>query len=325
MIRQLCLLSLGPLLLASGGCEQKPCWEAPCAWPGEAVADAVNLTVVEGSGQNDFYEDLSGASFDTTQNQLWVCRNGPGDESKVWILSPEADDFTVAEVDGERAEWTDFGDLEGLTFDPQNALGIFGMVEGKETIRQWQLDPQSASGDTVAKWDLSADLPLSGSLGAEGIAFISDQDLEAGGFTDPSGQSRLSSRGLGGLLFIGHQNGGDIYVVDLEPDGDDYDLVGIYPTSYGETAALEFDSMTGNLYIWHGGDHQVLEITNLKTQANGAFTIKALYESPDRQANFEGLAIDNSRCPGNRSHLFLTEDDGADHALLWFKTLPCPL
>ena len=55
-------------------------------WPAEPTSHAINLTSVEGPGSNDFYNDLSGASYDQVAERTWICRNGPWPDSKIWSL-----------------------------------------------------------------------------------------------------------------------------------------------------------------------------------------------------------------------------------------------
>ena len=60
---------------------------AEVPWPAEPLAQATNLTSIEGPGENDFYFDLSGAVWNPVTRRLWVVRNGPGgSNSKFWAI-----------------------------------------------------------------------------------------------------------------------------------------------------------------------------------------------------------------------------------------------
>src|SRR5262245_7909759 len=174
-------------------------------WPAEAVTAAVNLTPIEGPIPNDFYTDMSGASWNPVTRRLWVERNkGP---SKFWALVEDgAGSFKVDERDGNRGEWTGFGDLESMTQADLTADVVYLMIEGEERIKSYDVYVYGTA-ILLHDWDTRPFLPLAGELGAEAIAFAPDSALVAGGFVDSTGAPYVSTEGLGGLMFLAHQNG----------------------------------------------------------------------------------------------------------------------
>ena len=301
-------------------------------WPAEPIDVAVNLTPIEGPGANDFYYDLSGAFWNPVTRRLWLCRNGPGDAaSKIWAVREDGQgSFIIDTRNGNRGEWTGFGDLEDLTQANLNEDTIYGIVEGEERIKELDV---STYGVAVLRndWDISPFTPpYDGYSGSEGIAFIPDACLAAGGFVDPSGNPRISQNGMGGLMFVAHQNGGRIYVFDLDRSDSSYTYIGSYKTNFTESCALAFDRTCGYLYILHGANFNRIEVTNLgstqvgsERQLNEVITYATPTNSPPN-ANMEGIALmSEADCDTGVRSFFLTIDDGGPNSLYWFRRFPC--
>jgi hypothetical protein len=107
-----------------------------------------------------------------------------------------------------------------------------------------------------------------GNTGTEGIVFIPDNNLSTMGFvSQQTGNLYLSTKGAGGLFFIANQNGGYIWVFDINPNvNDDFVFVGKYKTNATESCDLSFDRSTNILYILHNvSGNNSLETTNLST------------------------------------------------------------
>lgn len=318
----------------SNACVDGVCVSTPvgtCAWPAEPIIAAQNLTGIEGPiWDNDFYENLSGAVWDPVAETLWVCRNAS--PSKVWALVDDgAGGMMVAMRDGKRGEWSDFGDAEGITVgDYGEPDTVYIMAEGIEHIREYDM---STYGNAVLKndWDIQAATATSGGSGSEGITFVPDEFLAAQGFVDASGAPYVSTLGMGGLMFVGHQNGGHIYVFDLDRATGAQVFVGKYATGATETAGLEFDRSTGLLFIWHGGSFNTLEVARLGSNpadpTHRLNTVR-IYESPGSipliTDNHEGIALtSNAACDGGNRSLFLTTDGASAWSLLRFNQFPC--
>lgn len=313
-------------------------WGASCPaqtpWPAETWSGATNLTPVEGAGTNDFHEDLSGAFWNPTTRRLWLCRNGPAaTTSKFWALVESGGTFAVDQRSGQRGEWTNFGDLEAITQVNLSEDKVYLMIETDERIRCFSTAVYGTA-TLLRDWNTSAFLPLSGGSGAEALAFVPDYHLARWGFVDPAGAPRLSTRGMGGLMFVGHQNGGRVYAFDLSPTSNAFDFVGSYTTGYTETAELSFDRSSGLLYILHGDGANTIEVTTLaSTPVGGSRRLNEVltYSPPagaPAGANIEGFTtfgFANCSMPpasGSRS-AFLTIDDGGATSLLWFRQFSC--
>ena len=281
-------------------------------WPGEEWSAAVNLTALD----SEFALDLSGAHWNEQSQTLFVCQNGV---DKVWELGIDGTGSWVVLDAGFHHEW-DLGtlDLEGLT-QADLASDIVYVIDEAGAIRSYDL----STSDPVAlhSWDIASLLPTAGGAGPEAIVFISDFWLNRRGFVDDSGNPVTSLLGLGGLVFVGHQNGGNLYVFDLAPGQDNvFTFVGTYTTSRTETAGLEFDSAVGWLYIWHNTDGNILEISDLRTTpvSPGVRALRTIveYQGPD-SGNLEGFAATSQSNPNRWA--FLTKDGGGTDSLRWFQ------
>jgi hypothetical protein len=292
-------------------------------WPAEPAAQATNLTSIEGPAPNDFYEDLSGAFWNPKAKRLWVCRNGGATGSKFWALTPNAaGSFEVEYKGGVRGEWTGFGDLEDITQVDLSADVLYVIVEAEEHIKSYDV---SVFGTAVLlrDWNVRPHLPLNGGFGAEGLAFVPDRFLTAVGFTNSAGAT-TSTRGMGGLMLVGHQNGGAVYAFDLDPVSNAFTFVGEYRTGYAETAALHFDRGNGLLYIYHDEDLDTWEVSDLSSTPISGSSARRLrtvrvFDGPHHRNN-EGLALMTiDECANGVRNAFLTTDDGGAESLTWFK------
>ena len=294
-------------------------------WPAEPKPAATNLTPVEGPEPNDFHADLSGLAWNPATRRLWGVRNGPGaDNSKLWALREDgAGGWVVDEQDGRRAEWTGFGDLEDVTQADYGESVVYMIVEGEERIREYDV---SVYGVRTLRndWNTRSYLPLNGSSGAEGITFVPDEFLAAQGFVDGAGNPYRSRRGMGGLMFVGHQNGGSVFAFDLDRSDGTFDFVGEYRTSYPETAALAFDRSLGVLYAWHDDGYDTLEKCRLSSQPVAGQTWRRLdsirvFAGPDH-ANNEGVALfPVEECRDGHRPFFMAVDGGGPDSLFEYR------
>ena len=292
-----------------------------CSWPAETTANATNLTPV---GGNDFGQDLSGAVWNPASRTLWLCRNGG--PSKVWALVEDgAGGYQIDTAGGAMAEWSDFGDAEAVAqvdFSEPNIVYVLDEKAG--AISEFDL---SMGGVKVEQshWDLSAEL---GGSGAEGMTFVPDAFLTAQGFVDQNGDPYVSTMGSGGLMFVGHQSQGELYVYDLNRADSTSLFVGRYETGGDETAGLEFDRSTGQLMLWHDAGIDQLEIVSLSSTLQGnerKMDTIVTYDSPSPQnENLEGIAVQPIQdCVAGHRNLFMTIDDGGGMSLFLFSDYPC--
>ncbi len=299
-------------------------------WPAEPFAQATNLTPIEGPGANDLYQDLSGAVWNSVTRRLWICRNGPGAQSKLWAaVENGSGGFQIDTKAGLRGEWTGFGDFEGVTIADSSDTHIFAIIEGEEHIKEYDVSTYGTQ-VLVNDWNTSGCLP---GEGGEGIAFVPDSYLTAAGFRDHTGSLYVSHGGMGGLMFVGHQALGRIYVFDLVRGGGPggFSVVGEYATQFGEIAELTFDYSTGLLYVLHDAGFDTIESLELTSVPVGGatsclaagslrqFNTVATYSFPG-PGNYEGLAITSiGECHGGGRRMFLTIDDGGANSLYVFN------
>jgi len=313
---------VGSVLITA--CSQAPPELTGDDWPAESEDEAANLTHL----CKGFRKDLSGAVWNPVSRTLWVCRNGPGPDSKLWVLEQDDEGQLQLGVQGEAlGEWTGLGDSEGVTFADFEEEVVYIMVEGKEQILELDV---STYGELVVNriYDTSPFLPLDGRDGAEGITFVPDEYLERSGFVDGAGNARISRNGMGGLMFVGHQNGGGIHAFDLERETGAVEHLGEFrvaaetdPSIDTRVVGLEFDRSTNRLLVWHGPRNgnllSVLELASREVEgaAYRSFHIGRTYPGPSGRS-YEGVAVmprENGSKEGRA--LFLTVDNGKKHSL----------
>lgn|GEM_PF-1667048 len=300
-----------------------------CPWPAESTSDATNLTSVGGSTfDNEFDSDLSGALWNPVHRTLWLCRNnGP---SAVWaVVEDGAGGYRIDTRGGSAAAWEDFADAEGVAqadFDDDGTLYV--VSESPAAITEYDLSVGGTK-TIVNQWILRAEIAGSGS---EGLTFVPDEFLSAQGFVDASGTPYVSAGGMGGLFFVGHQSAGQLYVFDMNRTTGGYTFVGEYQTGGDETAGLEFDRSTGQLFIWHDSSIDQIEVVRLSsTVAAGGRRMDTIvtYDGPElitlMSNNIEGIAvkpIEDCTAAGKRD-LFLTIDGGRIWSLFLYSDFPC--
>lgn len=305
-----------------GRCVAEPLFD--CSWP--TVAEPSHLAAAD----PDLEENQSGATWNAETRGLWLVRNaGP---SGIWrLVGDGVGGFVVAtDLLGVPAEWLDLGDIESLTLvDPVGAPAVLHVLdEGLASIVSYDL---SQHGEAVAlhTWALSPWLPDLDQLGAEGLTFVPDAALQEWGFVDPDGIPRTSALGMGGLVLVAHQNGGQIYVFDLAPEEELVEFVGSYITARTETSGIELDAATGRLYLWHGGNFNDLEVARLSSSDVGVgrkLDTEYVFDHPG-VGNLEGVAIfGQDDCSSGVRPLLLVEDEGGPDSVELFTDWPlgCP-
>lgn len=299
------------ILLACG-----PAARAADPWPAEAHTAAIQLTALD-SGLNTV--NWSGAFWNPATRTLWLaCNSG-----YFWALV-EGGPYGIqvaTNAAGTPAKWTSSGDFEAIC---QAGLGddrVYVMDENgyirEFDVAQFGVVVQSQG------WDIRAQCPeAGGASGGEGIAFVPDEFLQRQRFCDSNGVAVVSSNGMGGLMFVGYQNDGFVYAFDLNRGNGQYTFVGRYKTGRTETADLEFDRATGQLYVWHNLGENDLEVVELNSYADGAdrrLRQLAEYVGP-RTGNLEGFALVPSAATNASGGCILTDDDNLNgEAILWYR------
>lgn len=287
-------------------------------WPAEAHTSAVALTSVD-AGLNTV--NWSGASWDPDARALWLaCNSG-----HFWKLVEQgAGGFSVAtNAAGAPAKWSPGGDLESICTVGSLPSSVFLMDEAG-WIREYDTSHYGVVAPSRA-WDIRAQCPAAGGAGAEGLAFVPDPWLQRQGFRTANGDLYTSTNGMGGLMFVGHQNGGFIHVFDLNRTHNSLAYLGRYKTGRSESAGLEFDAAGGILYIWHnvGSSDNYLELVELSSYVDGAdrrFRTIAEYAGP-RTGNLEGFALAPPSSTGTWCVVTDDNNDGGE-AVMWYRQFP---
>jgi hypothetical protein len=276
-----------------------------CVWPATSV---VSLTGTVPSG--GLQEALSTVSYDPVQRVLWTSSSAQN-EAQVWRIAQGEGSWALT------GEWTDLPiDIEGLAVvDPVGSPHrVYAMAEDFEAVVVLDLSQEVPA--EVGRWELGSYVPTLDNLGPEALTFVPDAALLQGGFVDMNGQPYPGGSALGGLMLVGHQNGGRIYAFDLG-EGGEVVPVGAYLTSRPETSGLEFDALTNSLYIWHGGAND-LEVTHLSSTDTGEpfrkLDTQFVFDHPSG-ANIEGVAISPAPCVDGVRSLFLAAEDAGPASL----------
>lgn len=286
---------------------------AQSPWPSESWNSATALTsVMNVSG----LLELSGLHWNPQTNRLYVVHGDGG--MRVLLFSPEANSFTQI---GNRVI---SGGPEGITQTDYSADQFYVIDENNYLIKQYSNLPNFSSVTLTASWNLlNAPSPMqdTGNTGPEGIVFIPDANLSANGFiSSVTGQPYTSVKGAGGLFFIAHQDGGYIWVFDINPNANnDFAYVGKYKTSRNESSDLAFDRSTGLLYILHNIGSNYIEVTDLSLAPVSETKFKTISEyfvanPSDGNINIEGFALMPKCGSVATASAFLCRDVESDEA-----------
>lgn len=292
---------------------------AATPWPGESFTQAVDLTPLEPGTAAGFGQQLSDLHWNPLTRTLWIARAPSG----VWALQEASDGgFRIA------ARYPAINsDYEGITQARLDEAAVFVLDETGGFIRKYSVEADGGSA-LLRAWNLAGVVGAQvGNAGPEGLAFVPDESLQAAGFP----RSALDG---GGLFFVAHQNGGYIYVVDLDPvDPTIRVLIARLTTSRLESSALAFDRSSGRLYVSHNTGTNFLEVDRLALlpDAGLGLTMVAEIESPSG-SNLEGFAVtpqysSDGGAPAER-WCFWADDDGNSvgrPGLMWFRQLPAVL
>lgn len=233
---------------------------AQSAWPSISWENATNLTlIIDSNGINE----LSGLHWNPIKNQLFAV----GNYGNLIVLMQNSGTNTFSFL----ANKTIAGGPEGITQANYNDNEFYVIDENNYQIDKYTYASDFSTVDLIKHWNLllpPSTMTNTGNTGTEGIVFIPDNNLSTMGFvSQQTGNLYLSTKGAGGLFFIANQNGGYIWVFDINPNvNDDFVFVGKYKTNATESCDLSFDRSTNILYILHNvSGNNSLETTNLST------------------------------------------------------------
>ncbi|SDC01816.1 lamin tail domain-containing protein [Nocardioides lianchengensis] len=309
-------------------------------WPG-------SQTVTTSDPQNAFVSDVStgdvsGLAFSPTEpGVLWAIKN----KNRLFKLTKVGGLWTPLTTDGWAtgkaltfADGSGEPDTEGVTVGPDGA--IYATTERDNTASSVPLnqvlrfDPtQPGPLRATATWNLNADFPeLAGiaggsNLGFEGLTWVPDSYLVAGGFVDESTGAayRPSS-------YAGHGDG--LFVMALENDGALYAYalgnglqhrVAKVASGFPHVMDVSFDPERQQLWAVCDDTCQG-QVSHLRIGANGKLGVVGGYERPTGMPNLnnEGFALaPQSTCVDGAKEVVWSDDAGTGGHSLRSATLPC--
>jgi hypothetical protein len=295
------------------------------AWPASTWTSAVNLTsVMDASG----IVEASGLYWNKVTKRLYLVQN----DGRIRVLQFNETTQTFTQVGNK----TLAGGPEAVTLVNDTESVFYILDENNYEIKKYAHTSDFTSMALTQSWDLLTALsPMTdtGNSGPEGLAFIPDAYLAQAGFVSSvTGTTYTSQKGMGGLLFVAHQDGGYIWVFDVNPNvSNDFIYVGKYKTNREESCDLAFDASTGLLHILHNIDGNRLEVTDLSStlDTNSERVMDMVSEYflpvPTSNTNIEGFTL-TEKCPDQTVSAWLCRDASSSESsavktdvLRWFK------
>ncbi|WP_333811315.1 lamin tail domain-containing protein [Timonella senegalensis] len=333
-----------------GGDEDTP---AALPWPGPAG-------MREFDESDTFGADMSGAVFESA-SVLWAVNNGNGTLHRLDVFSDRLAEST-GWVGGHKLRYPDGTgtvDAEGVALVGDSSAG--GVLVGSErntgpgvpkgsrpSVLLYDVTGVTLGSELVAshEWNLAEYYPgIAPNSGIEGVAWVADEDLVAGGLIDDrTGQPydpRSYGDHLGGVVFVGVEATGTVSGYVLGLDGS-VSQVTSFESAFPGVMELEYDTMTKQLWVVCDevcdGRSQVFSLTGTESLLRsavargagvedagvedaaaeveadggaGVFGPVALYERPAGTENLanEGFALSPEVKGGER--LVIWADDGA--------------
>lgn len=300
------------------------------AWPGGS-------TVANADATNAFGGNLSGLAFESA-GVLWAVKNGPG---TLYRLVPNGTawrpDTTDGWGSGKALRFANGGgdpDAEGVVVTPD---GLFVATERDNNgsasapkVLRYNTSGTAATLNAAAEWNLTADLPaVAANSGLEGITWVPDAVLTAGGFRDERTNAAYTPStypGHGsGLYFVGLEANGTIYAYALDQAGTSYTRVATIPSGFPAVMELEFEPGTGRLWAVCDDTCQGRTAT-LEINTQGKLAITHTYDRPTGMSNYnnEGFAIaPHSTCAAGRKPVLWADDGNTSSHALRAGTLNC--
>jgi len=294
---------------------------AQSAWPGVQWASAVNIST-------DYPSDaigLSGMYWNGYTNRLYTI----GDKGYFYALqyNQTTKAFTLI------GTYSSMNGPEAVTMVNDSVNEFYTIDENSYQIRKYTHAADFSNITMTKYWYLlQSPSPMTdtGNTGPEGICFVPDRFLKRVGFiSSVTAKAYTSTKGMGGLIFIAHQDGGYVWVFDVNPAvTNDFAYVGKYKTNETESCDAAFDRSTGLLYILHNTGDNYLEVTNMTTTlVSGTYKFvtekEFLIPNPTGSVNVEGFALSPKFPTATNMGAWLCRDvklaDNAD-AVRWFST-----
>jgi hypothetical protein len=313
------------------------------AWPGgqnPTTADTQCQFVTINSGQ-----DISGLVFDPSNaGVVYAAKN----KSHIYKLVKSNGQWLNATTGG----WSNgkeiaFKDGTGQPDDEAITIGGDGAIyttternnADKNVARDTVLrfDPAATTTTLTAtqEWTFSvAELGLTASsadanLGFEGITYVPDTALTAGGFVDQTkGHVYTPSEYAGhgnGLYFVAVEKTAHILAYALNSDGTKAQVADI-ATGMPAIAEVQWDPDTKAL--WAIADNTSSGSTEVMRLHGGAFTMDRVFNRPTGLPNYnlEGFAIaPSSTCVNGQKEVLRSDDGNNGGHSIWSGTIDCDL
>ena len=299
-------------------------------WPG-------GQTVAPADLPGTFLQDLSGLVFDPANpDVLWAAQNKVG---TLFKLVRDGTNWVPAAgwpKDPKFPGGTGAPDTEGITIGPDGFVYLASerdnSASGVSRMSILRYDP-SASGSTLTptnEWNLTSKIPAAGAnLGLEGVTWVPDSFLVAGGFVDQSTGAAYTPSSYplhgAGLYVVAVEDTGDLHAFALDSDGTTSHLVATIDSGFPHLADVNFDPERGRLWAVTDDTHDG-KTSLLKLNPSGAFVVDVAYDRPVGMPNLnnEGLAIaPQSRCVAGKKEVLWADDGDTGGNSLRRGTIDC--
>ncbi|MET7395221.1 lamin tail domain-containing protein [Dactylosporangium sp. NPDC005572] len=293
-------------------------------WPGGS-----EITTVDDA--NVFGGNMSGLTYQGST--LWAVKNGPGTLYRLAFDGTRWTPTLTAAL--HYGDGTGDLDAEGVTVTDN---GVFVSTErnnansgvSRPAIERFAVVDGASSLNATAEWNLTADLPVVGAnLGLEGITFVPDAVLTAGGFVDEHTGAKYDPATYpnhgGGIFFVGVEANGTVYGYALDQAGGAFTRVATIVSGFAGVMDLQFEPETAHLWVVCDDTCQGRTAT-FDLDAFGRYSLTNLYERPAGMPNYnnEGFAIaPQSACVAGRKPVVYADDSNDEGHALRAGTLPC--
>jgi hypothetical protein len=308
-------------------------------WPGSP-------TVTTSDDAATFNQDASGLAFDPSDaNTLWVAQNKLG---TLWKMTKSGTTWVPAAGWSKTPKYNDGSgapDSEGITVGPDGAVYLAterdNSNSGVSKNRVLRYDANAATGSTLNatdEWDINPLLPtLGANLGLEGITWIPDSFLVAGGFIDESTgttytPSTYPAHGTG-LYAVAVEGTGMLYVLALDQTAAVQETAHLVATvdprlltNAGPPSVMDVSYDAEQKRLWAVCDDSCNGTTVLLKLDGGKFVVDHAYDRPAGMPNLnnEGFAVaPQSTCLAGKKEVIWSDDGDTDGHSLRSGTFPC--
>ncbi|MBD8608402.1 lamin tail domain-containing protein [Aeromicrobium sp. CFBP 8757] len=295
-------------------------------WPGSQDVRTADLA-------STFTQDLSGLAFDPKDpDVLWAAQNKLG---TLFKLVRDGQTWVPATTDGWGAgktptylDGTGAPDTEGLTIGPDGF--VYAAAErnnaasgvSRMSILRYAPDTADTTLRATDEWNLTSQIPAAGAnLGLEGVTWVPDSFLVAGGFVDQSTNkpyvpSDYPLHGTG-LYVVAVEDTGALHAFALDSTGGTSHRVATISSGFAHLADVTFDAERQRLWAVTDDTHDGK--TSLLQLKDGAFTVAEAHDRPATMPNLnnEGFALaPQSRCVDGLKEVVWSDDgDTGGHSI----------